>query len=33
MKIAVRGIKKISQVPFVKAVFVCNTLGWNSRRR
>ncbi|HQL52948.1 MAG: hypothetical protein ACOXZY_03720 [Patescibacteria group bacterium] len=28
MKIAVRGIKKISQVPFVKAVFVCNTLGY-----
>lgn len=28
MKIAIRGIKKISRVPFVKAVFVCNTLGY-----
>lgn len=26
-KIALRGIKKISSMPFVKAVFVCNTLG------
>lgn len=28
MKIAVQGIKKIARVPFVKAVFVCNTLGY-----
>jgi len=27
MKIAVRGGKKIATVPFVRAVFVCNTLG------
>lgn len=27
MKIAVRGIKKITWVPFIRAVFVCNTLG------
>lgn len=28
MKIAVKGIKKIARVPFVRAVFVCNTLGY-----
>lgn len=28
MKIAAKGIKKITQVPFVRAVFVCNTLGY-----
>ncbi|KKQ27974.1 MAG: hypothetical protein US42_C0003G0031 [Candidatus Magasanikbacteria bacterium GW2011_GWC2_37_14] len=27
MKIAVRGIKKIAWVPFVRAVFVCNTIA------
>jgi len=27
MKIAVRGIKKIAWLPFVRAVFVCNTLA------
>ena len=28
MKIAIKGIKKIARVPFVRAVFVCNTLGY-----
>ncbi len=28
MKIAVRGIKKIARVPFIRGVFVCNTLGY-----
>lgn len=28
MKIAVKGIKKIARIPFVRAVFVCNTVGY-----
>lgn len=30
MKIAVRGVKKLRWVPFVKAIFVCNTLALGS---
>jgi predicted nucleotidyltransferase len=30
MRIAVRGVKKLRWVPFVKAVFVCNTLAMGS---
>jgi len=30
MRIAVRGIKKLRWVPFVRAVFVCNTLAMGS---